>query len=107
MPGDAEKTLFDCDIYGSAEAGNALKRMLAMGRSKPWPDAMETLTGQRKMDAGPLLEYFQPLHDWLIKTNKANGAHVGWEKSDSKGRGKEEGQNILLNLICFFTPFRM
>lgn len=84
VAGDAEKTLINCDIYGSAEAGNAIKSMLAMGASKPWPDAMEVLTGQRKMDAGALLEYFQPLQDWLVKTNKANAAFVGWEKSQSE-----------------------
>lgn len=40
-----------------------------MGSSKPWPEAMEVMTGQRKMDAGPLIEYFQPLIKWLEKQN--------------------------------------
>lgn len=84
VPGHAEKTLLNCDIHGSAEAGNAIKRMLSMGSSKPWPEAMEALTGQRRMYAGALLEYFQPLQDWLIKTNLKNGAYVGWEKSESE-----------------------
>uniref|UniRef100_A0A6B2E7X0 Angiotensin-converting enzyme n=1 Tax=Phlebotomus kandelakii TaxID=1109342 RepID=A0A6B2E7X0_9DIPT len=78
---DPEKTLLNCDIYQSAEAGNAFKRMLQMGSSKPWPEAMEVLTGQRKMDAGPLIEYFRPLSEWLQKKNKELGAYVGWEKS--------------------------
>lgn len=81
---DPRKTLSDCDIYGSAEAGNAFKRMLAMGASKPWPFAMEAMTGQRKMDAGPLLEYFEPLQRWLAKENAKNGAFIGWEKSKSE-----------------------
>lgn len=84
VPGDPEKTLINCDIYESAEAGNAIKEMLSMGSSKPWPYAMQVLTGQRKMDAGALLEYFQPLQDWLVKQNKETGAFVGWEKSDSE-----------------------
>lgn len=83
-PNDPEKTLLNCDIYGSAEAGNAIKAMLEMGSSKPWPDAMEVLTGQRKMDAGALLEYFQPLQNWLSAKNKELGAFVGWDKSTSK-----------------------
>lgn len=58
--------------------------MLSMGSSKPWPDAMEVMTGQRKMDAGPLLEYFKPLEDFLIEENKRLGVNVGWEASDSK-----------------------
>ena len=43
--------------------------MLKLGSSVPWPEAMEKLTGRRKMDAGPLLEYFKPLLDWLEKEN--------------------------------------
>ena len=58
--------------------------MLALGSSKPWPDAMEILTGTRKMEATALLEYFKPLEDWLIESNKASGAHIGWNKSYRK-----------------------
>ena len=38
---------------------------LKLGSSVPWPDAMEKLTGQRNVDIGPLLEYFEPLSKWL------------------------------------------
>lgn len=58
--------------------------MLSMGSSKPWPDAMEVMTGQRKMDIGPLLEYFEPLRVWLEAENQRLGAHIGWEESDSE-----------------------
>ncbi|XP_055597642.1 angiotensin-converting enzyme-like [Uranotaenia lowii] len=81
VKGDPEKTLNNCDIYQSAEAGNAIKAMLSMGSSKPWPDAMEVLTGQRKMSTDALLEYFNPLYEWLLKENKRLGAFIGWEKS--------------------------
>ena len=40
-----------------------------MGGSKPWPEAMEVITGQRSMNAGPLMDYFQPLITWLEKAN--------------------------------------
>ncbi|XP_039447371.1 angiotensin-converting enzyme-like isoform X2 [Culex pipiens pallens] len=82
VKGDPVKTLNNCDIYQNANAGNAIKEMLALGSSKPWPDAMEVLTGQRTMSADALLEYFQPLQDWLVVENKRLGAYVGWEKSD-------------------------
>ncbi|XP_053692653.1 angiotensin-converting enzyme-like [Sabethes cyaneus] len=82
VKGDPEKTVNNCDIYQSVNAGNAIKQMLAMGASKPWPDAMEVLTGQRRMSADALLEYFQPLYDWLVVENKRIGAYVGWEASD-------------------------
>ena len=68
--------LHRCSIYGSAEAGARLKAMLEMGASKPWPDALEALTGQRQMDASAMAEYFAPLKAWLDEQNK--GKPVGW-----------------------------
>ena len=59
-----------CSIYGNAAAGARLAKMLEMGASKPWPDALEALTGERQMDASALLEYFAPLRQWLDEQNK-------------------------------------
>lgn len=73
------KPLHECDIYQSTNAGNAFKDMLKLGSSKPWFDAMELLTGQREMDAGPLLNYFNPLYEWLKNENRRTGEHIGWE----------------------------
>lgn len=58
--------------------------MLSLGSSKPWPDAFEILTGQRKMEASALVEYFKPLQDWLEKKNKETGAHIGWDTEFGK-----------------------
>jgi peptidyl-dipeptidase A len=68
--------LHTCSIYGSHEAGEKLKAMLALGASKPWPDAMEAITGSRAADASALLEYFEPLQKWLKAENK--GESCGW-----------------------------
>jgi peptidyl-dipeptidase A len=65
-----------CTFFGSKEAGAKFQKMLEMGQSKPWPDALETLTGQRQMDASAILEYFAPLQKWLDEQNK--GQKVGW-----------------------------
>jgi len=65
-----------CTFYGSKEAGTKFNKMLAMGQSKPWPDALEVLTGERQTDGGALLEYFAPLKQWLDEQNK--GKKVGW-----------------------------
>jgi peptidyl-dipeptidase A len=65
-----------CTFYGSKEAGAKFNKMLAMGQSKPWPDALEVLTGERQTDAGALLEYFAPLKQWLDEQNK--GKKAGW-----------------------------
>jgi peptidyl-dipeptidase A len=65
-----------CTFYGSKEAGAKFNRMLEMGQSKPWPDELEVLTGQRQMDATAMLDYFAPLQKWLDEQNK--GQKVGW-----------------------------
>ncbi len=68
--------LYRCSYYKSTEAGRRLKEMLSMGASRPWPEALEKLTGQKSMDATALLDYFQPLMSWLERQNR--GAKVGW-----------------------------
>ncbi|GAO04071.1 M2 family metallopeptidase [Anaeromyxobacter sp. PSR-1] len=68
--------LHECSIYGSKAAGKKLEAMLAMGASKPWPDAYEALTGSRQADASAMLEYFAPLRTWLRK--QIAGQSCGW-----------------------------
>ncbi len=68
--------LHECSFYGSKEAGAKLSKMLALGASKPWPDALEAMTGQRQMDGSALLEYFTPLQKWLKTQNQ--GQKCGW-----------------------------
>jgi peptidyl-dipeptidase A len=68
--------LHRCSIYGSREAGERLKRTLEMGQSRPWPDALEALTGSRQTDASAIADYFAPLKAWLDEQNK--GDRSGW-----------------------------
>ena len=71
--------LYRCSFYGNKAAGAKLNAMLEMGQSKPWPDALYVLTGERQMDAGAMMEYFAPLKQWLDEQNK--GKPVGWKNS--------------------------
>jgi peptidyl-dipeptidase A len=71
-----EGPLNRCSVYGSEEAGRRLQEMMEMGMSRPWPDALEALTGQREMDATAILDYFAPLHAWLDQQNA--GRACGW-----------------------------
>ncbi|HEY0482558.1 MAG TPA: M2 family metallopeptidase [Kofleriaceae bacterium] len=68
--------LYECSIYGNKAAGAAYMKMLALGASKPWQDALFELTGTREMDASPILEYFAPLQGWLVEQNQ--GQACGW-----------------------------
>ncbi|XP_046341575.2 angiotensin-converting enzyme-like isoform X2 [Haliotis rufescens] len=69
--------LHTCDFYQSKEAGEKLKDMLSLGASQPWPDALQQLTGSRHVSAGALLEYFNPLMEWLQVQNE--GENLGWD----------------------------
>jgi len=63
-----------CSIYGDKKVGEKLKKMLEMGQSRPWPEALKALTGEEKMDATAILDYFAPLKTWLDEQNKALAA---------------------------------
>lgn len=71
--------LSSCDITGSIAAGTKLRNMLELGRSQSWTRALEAIAGDIKMDAVPLLDYFQKLYDWLVAENKKHNRHVGWK----------------------------
>jgi peptidyl-dipeptidase A len=68
--------LHRCSIYENKAVGEKLKKMLAMGQSRPWQEALKELTGEDKMDATAMLDYFAPLQKWLDEQNK--GHKVGW-----------------------------
>ena len=65
-----------CSFFGSKAAGDKLEAMMALGQSKPWPEALKAMTGEEKIDASAMVEYFQPLMTWLKEQNK--GEKTGW-----------------------------
>jgi len=65
-----------CSVYGSQPAGAKFRAMLELGQSKPWPEALKQMTGEDRIDASAMVEYFQPLLVWLKEQNQ--GARPGW-----------------------------
>jgi peptidyl-dipeptidase A len=59
-----------CSIYGNKQVGERLQAMLAMGASRPWPEALAAFTGERELDASAIVDYFAPLARWLGEQNK-------------------------------------
>ena len=55
--------------------------MLKAGSSKPWPEILMEMTNQSKMSAGPILEYFKPLENWLDEIISQNNITVGWKST--------------------------
>ena len=68
--------LHECSIYDNKQAGTKLAKMLEMGVSRPWPEALNALSGEQQMDATAILDYFAPLKSWLDQQNK--GQKCGW-----------------------------
>nr|WP_246505397.1 M2 family metallopeptidase [Coralloluteibacterium stylophorae] len=72
-----EGPLHSCSFYGNEEAGRKFQAMLAHGASQPWQQTLEELTGKGELDASAILDYFQPLSDWLDQQNQ--GRACGWD----------------------------
>jgi len=68
--------LHRCSFYGNKQVGEKMNAMLAMGASRPWPEALQAFTGSREMSGKSLIRYFAPLTSWLKKQNK--GQSCGW-----------------------------
>jgi peptidyl-dipeptidase A len=68
--------LHRCSFYGNKQVGERLNAMLAMGQSRPWPDALQAFTGTREISGEALIEYFRPLMSWLQEQNKER--KCGW-----------------------------
>ena len=71
-----KESIHRCSVYNSKEAGERLNAMLEMGSSRPWQEALESITGSKQMDATAMLDYFAPLQKYLDKQNK--GRQCGW-----------------------------
>ncbi len=71
-----EGPLHRCSIYDNKEAGDKLMQMMEMGQSRPWQEALATIDESGQMDATAVIEYFQPLKDWLDEQNA--GRSCGW-----------------------------
>jgi peptidyl-dipeptidase A len=68
--------LHRCSIYNNKEVGAKFAKMLEMGASKPWPDALEAFTGTREIDGSAMVAYFAPLQTWIKEQNA--GQQCGW-----------------------------
>ena len=73
--------LYECSLYGSKAAGDLYEAMLARGASQPWQQTLKELTGNEKLDASAVLEYFAPLAAWLEQQNA--GRSCGWSADGS------------------------
>ncbi|MFT3762597.1 MAG: M2 family metallopeptidase [Pseudoxanthomonas sp.] len=76
--------LYECTFYGNKAAGQKFWAMLEKGSSQPWQATLKQLTGEDKLDAAPLLEYFAPLDEWLKQQNE--GKTCGWQAAAAEAK---------------------
>lgn len=80
--------LHECSIYNNTQAGARFKEMLALGLSKPWQEALHTISGETKLDAGAVVEFFGDLLRWLEEQNQ--GQVCGLPGSNTQN-GNDDG----------------
>lgn len=73
-PNNPELPLHNCDIDGSKEVGALLREGLSLGLSKHWSEALRVMTGETKISGKALVEYFQPLYEYLKKENEKSSS---------------------------------
>ncbi|VDP00880.1 unnamed protein product [Soboliphyme baturini] len=71
--------LSKCNIYNSAEAGTKLRTIMKFGSKYKWTYVMQIMFGTEEISSRGLMEYFQPLHDWLAAKNRETDEYVGWD----------------------------
>ncbi|UCC72887.1 MAG: M2 family metallopeptidase [Gemmatimonadota bacterium] len=59
----------DTDYWGSKEVGDFLRDLMAPGASRDWREVLQETTG-RELDAQAIVDYFQPLYEWLVEQNE-------------------------------------
>jgi peptidyl-dipeptidase A len=63
----------DTDYFGHREVGDFLRRLMAPGASRPWRETLKETTG-RELDGTAMVEYFEPLYQWLKQQNQGRKA---------------------------------
>uniref|UniRef100_A0A0N4Z528 Angiotensin-converting enzyme n=1 Tax=Parastrongyloides trichosuri TaxID=131310 RepID=A0A0N4Z528_PARTI len=75
---------------------NKIEIIMKEGATIDYLTALEMITGDRKFDPTPMIEYFSPLYEWLKKYNKEKGLYIGW---DGKGEKFNESELPKLEVV--------
>lgn len=58
-----------CNYYGNKAIGDFLKGIMTPGASRDWRVVLREKTGE-DLSAKAMLEYYQPLYEWLVQQNE-------------------------------------
>jgi len=77
--------LYKCDFYNSKEAGAALRNILQKGQSQEWQLTLAEFLCENdgscvgEMNPTSLINYFQPIIDWLEADQEEHKWVTGWD----------------------------
>ncbi len=66
----------NCNYYGNEEVGQFLWDLLSLGATRDWREVLMETTGE-EVSTKAMLEYFEPLVDYLEEQNA--GRTIGWQ----------------------------
>ncbi|XP_069675481.1 angiotensin-converting enzyme-like isoform X2 [Periplaneta americana] len=98
-PNDPNRPLHKCDIFKSEKAGTLLSDGLKLGGSRHWSETLYIMTGEREMNGSALLEYFQPLYEFLQAENSQNAAAPRSDGSAVTNDGSAEVQDQTVPIV--------
>ncbi|CAB3400705.1 unnamed protein product [Caenorhabditis bovis] len=73
-----EGTILSEGCILSEDTTEKLRETMMLGSSVTWIKALEMITGKGELDGQPLLEYYEPLINWLRNTNEIDQVVIGW-----------------------------
>lgn len=74
-----EGTILSEGCILSEDTTEKLREAMKHGSSITWIKALEIITGKGELDAAPLLDYYEPLINWLRNTNEIDQVVNGWD----------------------------
>lgn len=75
----------DTNYFGSKKVGEFLGEIMRLGETVDWRELLENTVGG-EISAQPMLDYFQPLMDWLQEQNRGR-RHTLPELQEREGEG--------------------
>ncbi|KRX52995.1 Propionyl-CoA carboxylase alpha chain, mitochondrial [Trichinella sp. T9] len=70
--------LHRCNLDSNPLLGRQLSNLMRLGATKPWQEALKLVSKKALLSAEGMLEFFEPLHDWLKRENEKAHECYGW-----------------------------
>ena len=98
--------LHDTNWLGRKDVGRYLKQIMSVGANVDWPNFLKEVTGQ-SLSAQPMLQYFEPLMEWLKRQNQGESTlYLNCIESSKVCWGLTPVRTIVLECACSWASAR-